>query len=79
MKIHIYSKEFKTNKKKKYLVLISCMTPCRLETREKMLRISMAVIFASFSADPAFNPKYDATVDIKLLNETERVSEIVMI
>ena len=31
----------------------------------------MAVVSSSFSADPVFNPKYDATVDIRSLKETE--------
>ena len=54
-------------------------TLCRLEMRKKILRIDMAAVFASLSADPVFNPKYDDIVDIRSLKETEGVSERVMI
>ena len=36
-------------------------------------------VFASLLTDPVFNPKYDATVDIRSLKETEEVSEGLMI
>lgn len=39
----------------------------------------MAVTFASLSEDLVFNPKYDATVDIQSLKDTEGVSESVII
>ena len=39
----------------------------------------MSAIFVFLSADPVFNPEYDATIDTRFLKETERVSERVMI
>ena len=39
----------------------------------------MSAIFVFLSADPVFNPEYDATIDTRFLKETERVSERAMI
>ena len=54
-------------------------TPCILETRKKLLLISMVVVSASLSADPIFNPKDDASFDLRSLKKTDGVSERVMI
>ena len=53
-------------------------TPCRLETIKKRYE-SMPAVSASLSADPVFNPRNDATVDIRSLKETEEVSERFML
>ena len=55
------------------------LTPWKIETRERALRISMPARSASLSADPVFNPKFYAKVDIRSLKKTEVVSEKVLI
>ena len=51
------------------------LMPCRLDTQKRAVRIRATSFSASFSEDPVLKSKYDATVVMRSLMETEDASD----